>query len=96
MAAQKCKKTKKKKFGRNFFAFLNPYCTKTHLIKALNSLDSSRRNGKSSQNLKTGGFRKLFLPKNDFETCSAVNFPKKHSESGGLETNRRHEMPFYI
>ena len=79
--------------------------SKTHLIKALNSLDSSRPNGRLSQNPKPGGFRDLFLPENDFKTCSAVNFPKKHPDFGGLETNRRHEiqtgifffhMPFYI
>ena len=41
---------------------------------------------------KKGGFRELFLPKNDFKTCSAVNFQKKHVDFGGLETNQRHEI----
>ena len=31
---------------------------------------------KLSQNPKKGGFRELFLPKNDFKSCSAVSFPK--------------------
>ena len=50
----------------------------THLIKALNSLDSSRLNRRLSQNPNKGGFRELFLPKNDFKTFSVVNFPKKN------------------
>ena len=28
---------------------------------------------------KKGDFMELFLPKNDFRTCSAVNFLKKHA-----------------
>ena len=39
-----------------------------------------------SQDPKAGGFRKLFLPENDFKTCSTVNFPKK-TYFGGLKTN---------
>ena len=75
MAAQKWKK---KKEWQNFFTFLNAYYPKTHLIKALNSLYSSKASGRLSQNPKTEGFRKLFLSKNDFKTCSAVNiFLKK-------------------
>ena len=53
---------------------------KTHLIKALNSLDSSRPNGRLSQNPKTGGFRKLFLTENYLKS-----FQKKHPDFGGLE-----------
>ena len=79
MAAQKCKK--------QFLAFLNVYFPKTHLIKALYCLDSSRPNERLSQNLKTVGFRELFLPENDFKTCSTVSFPKKHPDFGSLETN---------
>ena len=30
-----------------------------------------------SQIPKTGGFRELFLPENDFKTSSGVNFPHK-------------------
>ena len=86
MAAQK----RKKKFLQKFSAFLNLYYPKTHLIKALFFLDSSRPNGRLSQNLETRGFRGLFLPQNDFKTGSAVNFPKKHPDFGGLETNQRH------
>ena len=36
----------------------------THLIKAPNSLDSSRPNGRLSQNPKTGDFRELNMVKN--------------------------------
>ena len=74
MAAQKWKK---KKEWQNFFTFLNAYYLKTHLIKALSSLYSSKASGRLSQNPKIEGFRKLFLSKNDFKTCSAVNFSKK-------------------
>ena len=81
------KKKKKKKMGRIFFAVLNVYYPKTNLIKALNSLDSSRPNGRLSQNPKARGFRELFLSKNDCNTCSAVNFPKKYTDFGGQETN---------
>ena len=41
---------------------------------------------------KKGDFMELFLPKNDFKTCSAVNFLKKHADFGALETNQRHEL----
>ena len=63
---------------QKFFAFLNAYYPKTHLIKVLNSLDSARLNGGLSQYPKTGGFRELFLPENDFKTCSSKHFSKKH------------------
>ena len=63
MAAQK---RKKKNCQQNFFAFLNNYQTKTKLIKIHNSQ-------------KTGDSRELFLPENDFQTCSAVNSPKQYS-----------------
>ena len=83
---------KRKKIRHKLFAFLNAYCSKTHLIKALNSLDSSRQNRRLSQIPKKDGFRKLRPPKNSFKTCSAVHFPKKHAHFGGLETNQRHEL----
>ena len=73
MAAQKWKK-----ILPEIFAFLNAYYPKTHLIKVLNSLDSARLNGGLSQYPKTGGFRELFLPENDFKTCSSKHFSKKH------------------
>ena len=88
MAAQKCKKN----CWQKFFAFLNAYFPDNHQIKAINSLDSSRPNGRLLQTPKTGGFWESFLPQNDFKTCSAVNFLKKHPNFGGLETNRRHEI----
>ena len=69
---------------------------KTNLIKALYSLDSSRPNGRLSQNPKTERFRELFIPENDFKTSSTVNFSKKHPDCGGLETNWRHEIQTWI
>ena len=72
MAAQKHQKM----FLAEMFCILNVYYPKTHLIKALNSLDSSIPNVRLSQNPKTGGFTELFAPENDFKTCSTVNFPK--------------------
>ena len=63
MAAQKHKKN----CWQKFFAFLIAYKPKTLLIKALNSIDSARSYGRLSQNLKTGGFRELFLPESDFK-----------------------------
>ena len=83
MAAQK----HTKKFQQTFLAFLNVYYPKTHLIKALTFFDSSRPNGRLSQNPKIGSFGELFLPENDFKTCSTVNFPKKQPDFGDLETN---------
>ena len=82
-----------KRFSAEIFGSFECLYPKTHLIKALYSLDSSRPNGRLSQNPKTGGFRDLFLPENNFETCSAVNFPKKyHPDFGGQETNQKHEI----
>ena len=46
--------------------------------QALNSLDSSWPNRGISKSPETGGFRKLFLPENDFQTCSTVNFKNKN------------------
>ena len=89
MAAQK---HTKKVIGRDFFAILNVYYSKTHLIKAFNSLDSARTNGQLSQNSKTRGFRELFLPENDFKTCSTENLLKRHPDIGGLQTNQKHEI----
>ena len=63
MAAQEKK-------ARSFLAFLNPYWPKTQLIKILNFLGSSKFYGRLLINLKTGDFRKIFLPENDFKICS--------------------------
>ena len=41
---------------------------------------------------KTEGYRELLLPENDFQTSPVVNFPKKHPDFGGLETNPSHEI----
>ena len=46
-----------------------------HLLPQ-NSLDSSRPWERLLENPKTGGSRKLFLPENDFKSCSAVNSTK--------------------
>ena len=72
MAAQ----NHKKDFSAEFVTFLNANFPQTHLIKALNSLHCSIPNGRLSENPEKGGFRELYLPKNDFKTCSTVNFPK--------------------
>ena len=69
------------KIGRNFLHFECLVPQNLSIIKALKSLDSSISNGRLSQNPKKGHFRELFLPKNDFKTCSAVDFPKKTSRS---------------
>ena len=61
----------------------------THLIKTLNSLDSSRLNRRLSQNPNKGGCRELFLPKNDFKNFKIF---QKNAVFGGLETNQRHEI----
>ena len=64
MVAQK----DKKKMATNiFFPFLNAYSPKTQLIKALNSLDSSRTYRRLLEIPKPGTSRKLFLPKNGFK-----------------------------
>ena len=58
------------------------------LIKVLNSLDYSGPYGRLLEHPETEGFEELFLPENDFKTCSAVNFPKKYQ----IETNQRQEI----
>ena len=78
--------------SRKVFAFLNASYPEIHLIQSLNSLDSSRPYGRLLENQKTRGSKKLFLPKNDFQNSFTKNFPKKHSDIGGLKTNRRHEI----
>ena len=90
MTTQKAKK--KKKIRQKRLAFLSVYYPKTHLIKALYSLYSSRSYGRLLGNPKTGTTRDLFLPESNFRSSSAVNFPKIHPDFGGLEMNQRHEM----
>ena len=100
MAAQK----RTKEFLVEIFGILNVCYPKTHLIKALYSLDSSRSCGRLVENPETGVSRDLFMAESDFKTNSPVNFPKKYPDFEGLETNQRHEtqtgiyfhMPFYI
>ena len=69
MAAQKHKENCWLKFS----AILNAYLLKTQLIKIHNFFDSFRPNGRLLENQKTRGSRELFLPENDFKTCSTVN-----------------------
>ena len=83
---------KQKNYWYKFFVFLNSYQPITQIIKPLNYLDSSRPYGNLSENKKTGGFRELFLSKNDFKTFSAVNFRQKASRIWILETNQRYEI----
>ena len=71
---------------------MNAYYPKTHLVKALNSLDSSRPYGRLLENPKTGGSRELFLIEGDFQTSSTKIFPEKHPDFGGLKTNQKHEI----
>ena len=47
------------------------------------------------ENQKTSS-RELFLPENDFQNSSIVNFPKQHPEFEGLEINQRHEIQTWI
>ena len=65
--------SKTNKISAGIFCILNAYYSKTHLIKALNSLDTSIPNGILSQNTKNRGFR---------EACSAENIPQKHADFG--------------
>ena len=73
MAAQK----RKKKLLAEVFLIFEHLLTQSQLIKIHNVLDSSRPYGRLLENKKSGGSRELFLPENDFQTSSTVNFPKK-------------------
>ena len=53
-------------------------------IKILNSLDSSRPYRRLLEILNIGDCSESFLPENDFKTCSAINFPPKYPDFGGL------------
>ena len=55
---------------------MNAYYPETCLIQAHNCLDLSRPKERLLQNPKTGGFRELFLPENNFKICSKVNSRK--------------------
>ena len=60
------------KFVRKLFAYLNASYLKTHLIKSLKYLDSSRVYGRLLENLKIEGYKELFLPENDFQNNSII------------------------
>ena len=47
--------------SRNFCAFLNTYSSKTHLIKSLNSLDSSRPYKRMLENQKMGLYKTISI-----------------------------------
>ena len=85
MAAQK---RKRKIVGRNFLHFwmsTNPKPKKSRFTTLLILPDHMG-----------DCFRKVFLPENDFQTSSTVNFPEKLPEFGALKTNQRHKIPTSI
>ena len=87
MAAQKRKK--KTKTGKQIFfgifeCLFTPKSIQTKLSTLL--IDSSRSYKRPLENQKTEGSRELFLPENDFQTSSIVNFPKKYRDFGDQET----------
>ena len=73
MAAQK----RQKKLLPEVFLIFERLLTQSQLIKIHNVLDSSRPYRRLLGNKKSGGSRELFLPENDFQTSTAVYFPKK-------------------
>ena len=91
--------------SRKFYAFLNAYCLKPHLIKSLNSLDSFRTYGRL---LKIKKKQRPLVNYICLKMISKIVLQKffqknKHPNSGGLETNWSHEiqnwflhMPSYI
>ena len=69
------KNTKNNLLAEIFYIFDCHY-PKTHPIKPLSSLDSSRTYGRPLENQKAGGSRELFMPENNFLTSSTKNIPK--------------------
>ena len=65
----------KKKSLAEFFCIFE--CLLTQNIKIHNSFDFSRLYRRLLGNSKTWGFSELFLPENDFETCSTANSTKQ-------------------
>ena len=63
------------------FAFLNAYKPKSQLINPDHMEDYDKIQ-------KQGTLRNYFCLK----ICSTINFPKKHPDFGGLETNQRHKV----
>ena len=94
MAAQKCKK----KFPNKFLAFLNVYYPKTHLIKVLNSLDSSWPKTRLSQNPKTGGIRVLVSAWKWFQNLLHSKLSRKHPQpkTWNSDLSFFFNLPFYI
>ena len=76
MAAQK--RQKKTPASRFFFGIFECLFTPKSIQTMLSTLliDSSRSYKRPLENQKTEGSRELFLPENDFQTSSIVNFPK--------------------
>ena len=93
-----------KKFLAGMFCIFECLLLLCPLIKALNSLDSSRTCGRLLENPKTGGFRELFRPENNFKKCSVISFPKnlqsleawKPTKNMKLRLEFYFHMPFYI
>ena len=78
----------------NYHYLVNTLITFVNILiyVVLNCLDSSRRYGRLLENPKTGGFRELCLPENDFKTCSTVRFSKKYMDFWSLGTNQGEEF----
>ena len=84
--------------GKNFLHFwipINPKPNKSRLLTLLILADHIDDYLKI-QRENTEGSRELFLPENDFKTCSTVNVPNKHPDSEGLETKQRQETQTWI
>ena len=80
------------------FAFLDAYYPKTHLIKSLNFLDSSRPYERLIENEKTGGSRELFLPEDDFlNSYTKIFFEKsmKILEPWKSPENKKFRLNFF-
>ena len=79
------------------FAFLDAYYPKTHLIKSLNFLDSSRPYERLIENEKTGGSRELFLLENEIQTSSEKMFQKtsRSWRPGNQPKTRNSDLNFF-
>ena len=61
-------------------------------MQSLNSFDSSKPYGRLLENQKKGALKNYFCLKITFKIAPQKFFQKKHSDFGGLETNRKHEI----
>ena len=98
MAAQK----HTQKNCRNILHFWMPINPKPNYSKLTTLLNPPDHVDHKIQ--KTGGFRELFLPENDFKNCSTVNFPKNIQILEGWKLTKDkvqiwiffYHMPVYI